>query len=143
MTNATATDTNVWEPNPRQRALILAMTSYPYPLLARAARQLGISENTARKWTADSRFKAALADAHREEEQAAKADLQRRIQALKDASVGALTKAITSEDPSVQLRAAIVVFDRILGKPKERTEISGPDDGPLDVTIVFDRRDGA
>jgi hypothetical protein len=43
---------------------------------------------------------------------------------------------LNSDDENVQLKAAIYLTDRLYGKPKQQTEVTGKDGGPIDAEIV-------
>lgn len=50
-----------------------------------------------------------------------------------DAAIDAVLAACAGVGSPIQLRAAQDVLDRLTGRPADRSEISGPDGGPVDL----------
>ena len=49
-----------------------------------------------------------------------------------------VVKASAHEDLGAQMAAAERLFDRIYGRPKQQTEVSGPDEGPIVLDVPAD-----
>lgn len=79
--------------------------------IAEAARAAHVSVSTVKRWLADDAFRAELDKLQTESLQI----LARRLAALGDAAAGALQDALDASQPvSTRLRAATVVFDRLV-----------------------------
>jgi hypothetical protein len=81
--------------------------------------------------------------------------LTRRVEAEAEAIVGALFEGLDATsgmairvgrgvdeivdvpDYGTRLRAAQLIFDRMLGRPKQQTEITGAEGGPLEVATLI------
>ena len=60
-------------------------------------------------------------------------DLLRAKVEAKPKAVERLVDLMESEDENVALKAIVYFLNRLEGMPKQATEISGPDDGPIEV----------
>ncbi len=130
-----------FSPSSAQRRVITRYSAPPWPAYNEAARLEDVSVNTARGWKKGPHgedFRLVLEQSRA----AALADylveLDARLAGLGSKALEAVELALSCVDPKVQSQTARWTLEKILGKAKERHELSGPDGAPVVFTIQID-----
>ncbi len=121
--------------------MIARYSAPPWPSYNEAARLEDVSINTARGWK-----KGPNGEAFRvllEQSRAAAladylAELDARLAGLGTKALEAVELALASVDLKVQSQTARWTLEKILGKAKERHELTGADGAPVTFTIKID-----
>jgi hypothetical protein len=87
-------------------ALVVALMTEPD--IKAAARRVGVSYATARRWLCKPAFQALLAESCR----AVLSTSAARLQQLASKAVQALAESLDSPDPTIKVRAATAILDR-------------------------------
>jgi hypothetical protein len=122
--------------NPRQQALINALTTPPYPTLTQAARNCDIPVPTAKRWNAkDTTFKAALTAAMGERQADARRTAESVIREMVPAALKAKATNLKAKSEHVRHLESSWVLERLLGKTPDRIQHEGKDGGPIQREI--------
>lgn len=128
-------------PSATQRRVLARYSAPPWPSYNEAARLEHVSINTARGWKKGPRgedFRAVLEQSRAVALTDYLADLDARLASLGTKALEAVELALASVDPKVQSQTARWTLEKILGKARERHELSGPDGAPVVFTIRID-----
>lgn len=102
--------------NRRQRVLIDRLCRPPYITLAAAARELGISVDSANRWSASPEFRDALEAQRKAEADLIRGELLAQLLAQGDAAIACKIALLDAESENVRHLASSWLLDKILGK---------------------------
>jgi len=116
--------------NKNQRRLVIA--SLDYPTKKEAAESIGIEPHTAYKWPSIVDEAIELIETQTQE-----AALGILIASIAKAAMVKVA-GLDSIDDRISQSAAIEILDRNLGKPMQKSEITGKDGEAITIKVVYD-----